>query len=124
MKEKYCYEYPRPMVTVDILVFCKHMDGLNIMLIKREKDPFKDYWAFPGGFIEMNETLIESAKRELYEETGLTNIDLKVFNTYGDPGRDPRGRTITIVYYCFVDKEKVNIVISIFMINDFLFDLK
>ena len=61
-------------------------------------DPFKDSWALPGGFIEMDETLIDSAYRELNEETGIKNIDLIELATYGSPGRDPRGRTITILF--------------------------
>lgn len=92
----YTYDYPRALVTVDIII----SDNYNrILLIKRGNDPFKSMWALPGGFIEMNEKLVDSAKRELQEETGLTNINLTQFKAYGDPGRDPRGRNIAIVFY-------------------------
>ncbi|PLX07417.1 MAG: NUDIX hydrolase [Marinilabiliales bacterium] len=90
------YEYPRALNTVDIIV----LDNSNrVLLIKRGNEPYKNMWAFPGGFIEMDEKLVDSAKRELEEETGLQNIDLEQFRTYGDPGRDPRGRNITVVFY-------------------------
>jgi 8-oxo-dGTP diphosphatase len=93
---KYTYEYPRALNTVDIIIF----DNDNrILLIKRGNDPYKDMWAFPGGFIEMDEKLVDSAIRELEEETGLKNIELKQFRTYGDLGRDPRGRNISVAFY-------------------------
>jgi 8-oxo-dGTP diphosphatase len=98
----YTYEYPRASVTVDIAVFCTFDDGLKILLIRRGRPPFEGSWALPGGFIEMDEKLVDSARRELEEETGLKNVELKQFATYGDPGRDPRGRTVSVVYYGFV----------------------
>ncbi len=98
----YTYEYPRASVTVDIAVFCKFDDGLKILLIQRGRPPFEGRWALPGGFIEMDEKLVDSARRELEEETGLKDVELKQFATYGDPGRDPRGRTVSVVYYGFV----------------------
>ena len=73
------------------------------MLIKRLNQPFKDFWALPGGFIEMEETLLESVEREVFEETGLKNFELKEFRAYGDPGRDPRGRNISFVYYGYCE---------------------
>ncbi|MBN2776937.1 MAG: NUDIX hydrolase [Bacteroidales bacterium] len=92
----YTYDYPRALVTVDIII----TDNNNrLLVIKRGNDPFKNMWALPGGFIEMDEKLVDSATRELQEETGLTNINLKQFKAYGDPGRDPRGRNIVIVFY-------------------------
>jgi 8-oxo-dGTP diphosphatase len=92
----YTYDYPRALVTVDIII----TDNQNrLLLIKRRNDPFKNMWAFPGGFIEMNEKLVDSAKRELLEETGLNNIVLTQFKAYGDPGRDPRGRNIAVVFF-------------------------
>ena len=94
----YTYEYPRPAVTADIVLFSRFEDRDYVLLILRKHSPFEGCWAFPGGFIEMDETLIESALRELEEETGLKKIALKQFYTYGDPGRDPRHRTITVVF--------------------------
>lgn len=98
----YTYKYPRPCVTVDIAVFRAVQDEFEILLIQRSHPPFEGHWALPGGFIDMDETLQASALRELEEETGIQKIELTQFKTYGDPGRDPRCRTITIVYYGFV----------------------
>lgn len=97
----YAYDYPRASVTVDIVVFCKFGNVLKVLLIQRGNPPFKDQWAFPGGFIEMDEKLIESAERELEEETGLKSIALEQFKAFGDPGRDPRGRTVSVIFYGF-----------------------
>jgi len=99
----YTYQYPRPSVTVDIVVLCKVEKTYRILLIQRGNEPFRNKWAFPGGFIEMGETLEESAVRELHEETGLQEVRLRQFRAYGDPGRDPRGRTVSVVFYGFTD---------------------
>lgn len=99
----YTYQYPRASVTVDIIVICKFEDTMKILLIQRGNEPFKNKWAFPGGFIEMDETLEESAVRELHEETGLQEVHLHQFRAYGDPGRDPRGRTVSVVFYGFTN---------------------
>jgi 8-oxo-dGTP diphosphatase len=104
----YTYDYPRASVTVDIVVFCKFDNIWKVLLIQRRKPPFKDRWAFPGGFIEMEEKLVESAARELEEETGLKNIALKQFKAYGDPGRDPRGRTVSVVFYGFTHPDNAD----------------
>jgi 8-oxo-dGTP diphosphatase len=74
-------------------------------LIKRKNNPFINHWALPGGFVDMEETLEEAIKRELCEETSLKNIDLKQFHTYGNLNRDPRGRTVSVVYYGFLKDE-------------------
>lgn len=94
----FTYEYPRPMVCVDIVVLKKENNGYHILLIKRLNDPYKNHWALPGGFIEMEEDLADSAYRELEEETHITQINLVQLKTYGKPGRDPRGRTISVVF--------------------------
>jgi len=77
---------------------------MEVLLIRRKHDPFMGKWALPGGFVEIDEDLMDGAIRELKEETGLAQIDLKQFGTYGKPGRDPRGRTISVVYYGFVQE--------------------
>ena len=97
----YTYAYQRPAVTVDIIVIKKN-DTDKILLIKRGNEPFKNFWALPGGFVDIEEELIESAFRELQEETGIFDIGLKQFCTYGKLGRDPRGRTISVVYFGYL----------------------
>jgi 8-oxo-dGTP diphosphatase len=100
----YTYPYPRPSVTVDCVVFGLDLGAkdLKILLIQRKKDPFAGLWAFPGGFVEESETLEQSAKRELQEETGIARLYLEQLYSFGDPGRDPRGHTVTVAYYALV----------------------
>ena len=97
MPGAYCYDYPRPAVTADIAVL--RLDKVpEILLIQRLEPPFRMLWALPGGFMEMEETLEETARRELMEETGIKAGELIRFDSYDKPGRDPRGRTITQVF--------------------------
>ena len=97
-KGKYTYEWPRPMVTTDAVIFAVTAEATKLLLVKRGKDPYKGKWAIPGGFINIDEELEDSAARELQEETGLTGIKLEQMHTFGTCGRDPRGRQITVVY--------------------------
>src|SRR4051794_30625140 len=106
-KKKYCYDYPMPAVTVDIILVTREPRP-HVLLIKRKADPFAGRWAFPGGFIEMDETLEGSARRELREETGVEAADLVQLHAFGDPGRDPRGRTISVAYLARVHREQVH----------------
>lgn len=99
---EFTYNYPRPSVTVDTVLFCKMNNNWSILLIKRGQEPFKNSWALPGGFVEIDENLMDAAKRELKEETNLSINNLSQFKTYGTIGRDPRGRTISIVYWAIV----------------------
>lgn len=94
-----------PSVTTDTIVIRGEGITRQVLLIKRKRDPFKNCWAFPGGFTEEGETLEQSAARELKEETGVDCQFLSQFKAFGDPGRDPRGRTITIVFYAYVDED-------------------
>ena len=98
------YKYPRPSVTVDAILIRKQN---SILLIQRSGDPFKGKWAFPGGFIELDESLETSCQRELEEETGLKVKELTQFKAYGAVDRDPRGRTISVVFYSFQEEETV-----------------
>jgi 8-oxo-dGTP diphosphatase len=98
----YCYEYPRPAVTTDCIIFGFDAGELKVLLIKRGIEPFLGKWAFPGGFLEMNENSDECALRELYEETGVKNVFIEQLFTFSDVDRDPRGRVITISYYALI----------------------
>lgn len=95
----YCYDYPRPCVTTDTLIFRKINNIWHILLIERGNEPFKGCWALPGGFVEMDEDLDTAAARELQEETHLEGIELHQLYAFGEPNRDPRHRTITIAYW-------------------------
>lgn len=97
-KGKYVYDWPRPMVTVDTVVFALAAEAVKVLLIKRGGEPYRNMWAFPGGFVELDEELETAAARELAEEAGLTNVKLQQMHTFGTIGRDPRGRQISIVF--------------------------
>ena len=99
----YTYEYPRPAVTVDVTIFTIADDDLKVLLIRRGAEPFKGKWALPGGFVNADEPIVDAAKRELHEETGLEITTLEQLYTTGDPGRDPRGWTISIAFLARVD---------------------
>lgn len=99
---KYHYKYPRPCVTTDCVVFGFDGAKLNVLLIERGIEPYKGCWAFPGGFLNMDETALQGAKRELYEETGLKNAYIHQFHAFSEVNRDPRDRVITIAYYALV----------------------
>ena len=106
-EKKYCYKYPHPAVTTDCVIFGFDGSELQVLLIERGIEPFKGKWAFPGGFLNMDETAGEGAMRELKEETGLENAYIEQFNTYSEPGRDPRDRVITIAHYALVRIQEV-----------------
>lgn len=99
---KYCYKYPHHAVTTDCVIFGFDGVKLNVLLIKRGVEPYKDKWAFPGGFLKPDESAEEGALRELYEETGLKGAYIEQFHTYSAPDRDPRERVITIAYMALV----------------------
>lgn len=103
----YTYKYPRPMVTVDVVLFSR--DRKRVLLIRRGKEPFKGRWALPGGFVGIDEELKGAATRELQEETGVTGVDLEQVHTFDTLGRDPRGRVITVAYSGMVDPESVEV---------------
>ncbi|MBO7067907.1 MAG: NUDIX hydrolase [Bacteroidaceae bacterium] len=109
-KGSYTYEYPRPSVTTDCVIFGYDVkDGLSVLLVERGIDPFKGCWAFPGGFLKMDETTETGALRELKEETEF-NVEkdfLEQLGCFSDVNRDPRGRVITIAYYALVQKGSV-----------------
>ena len=98
----YSYKYPRPAVTSDCVVITKEKVP-KVLLIQRGSEPFKGAWAFPGGFMEIDETTEQCAIRELEEETGLVVTDIHQIGAYSKVDRDPRGRTITVAYLSIID---------------------
>lgn len=107
VKDTYTYDYPRPAVTTDCVIFGYDGKELKVLLIERGIEPFKGCWAFPGGFLNMDEDALAGARRELKEETGLENAFIEQFHTFSEPGRDPRGRVITIAHYALVKIQEV-----------------
>lgn len=99
---KYHYKYPRPSVTADCVVFRFREGKLQVLLIERGNEPYKGCWAFPGGFMEMEESAEECARRELEEETGLVVTTVRQFGAFTQPDRDSRGRVISIAYYTLI----------------------
>jgi 8-oxo-dGTP diphosphatase len=104
----YSYEYERPGLTVDCVIFGLDLDeeSLKVLLIERDLEPFSGMWAIPGGFVHGGETLTEAAARELREETGIIDVFLEQLYTFGDPGRDPRGWVVSVAYYALVSPEQ------------------
>lgn len=99
-------DYPRPAVTVDLVILTIADDTLKALLIKRGAEPFKGRWALPGGFVGIDEALETAAARELQEEAGVTNVYLEQLYTFGEPKRDPRGRVISVAYFALIDAER------------------
>lgn len=98
----FTYEYPRAALTVDCVVFGFAGGALQVLLIRRGIEPFKNRWALPGGFVGLDETLDEAARRELEEETGLAEVFLEQLYTFGGVKRDPRERVVSVGYYALV----------------------
>lgn len=105
-KTKHTYDYPRPALTVDLVILTREPTP-RVLLIRRGRDPFAGTWALPGGFVDENEPLEVAARRELKEEAGVEVGELTQLGTFGDPGRDPRGWTVSVVYLVRVDAEQL-----------------
>ncbi len=108
-KDKYCYDYPRPALTVDCVLFSKDEKEIKVLLIQRKNAPFKNAWAFPGGFVDMDETTLEAAKRELEEEAGINVNNLTQIHTFSDIDRDPRGRIVSVIYFAEVNSNDLKL---------------
>ena len=116
MEHNPCLDHPS--VAVDVVIFAlrerppdaAHPAGLDlqVLLIRRGSPPFKGMWAIPGGFVGLDESLEEAAMRELAEETGVTDVWLEQLYTFGDPGRDPRARVISVTYYALVSADRLH----------------
>lgn len=107
MEQQYTYKYPHPAVTTDCVIFGFDGRDLKVLLIERGLEPFKGCWAFPGGFMNIDETAEQCALRELKEETGLEPVSVEQFHAFSDVERDPRERVVTIAYYALVKQMKV-----------------
>lgn len=105
----FTYEYPHPAVTTDVVIFTIREQRLELLLVRRASAPFRDCWALPGGFIEIDEDIDTCALRELEEETGITGVYLEQLYTFGAPDRDPRERVISVAYYALVSPDRLNI---------------
>jgi 8-oxo-dGTP diphosphatase len=101
----YTYKYPRLSLTVDAVVFKVENSKTSVVLIQRKNEPFQGKWALPGGFVDMDETLETAVRRELEEETGLKNIELEQLHAFSAIGRDPRGRTVSVVFWGIVKSD-------------------
>jgi 8-oxo-dGTP diphosphatase len=102
--KKYCYQYPHPAVTADCVVFSIEGHNVNVLLIQRGNEPYKGSWAFPGGFMNIDETAEQCAHRELEEETGIKDVKIKQVGTYSAVDRDPRERILTVAYCAILDR--------------------
>jgi len=103
----YCYIYPHPAVTADVVLFTIRDGGLALLLIRRAQAPFAGHWALPGGFVDIEEDLADGAARELAEETGITDVALRQFRTFGAVGRDPRERIISVAHWALAPAEQL-----------------
>ncbi len=95
-------DHPKPSVTVDVVIMTLRDDELQVLLIKRDIAPYRGRWAIPGGFVHLDESLEAAARRELREETGVSDVYLEQLYTFGEPGRDPRGRVVSVAYIALV----------------------
>jgi 8-oxo-dGTP diphosphatase len=102
-------KYERPSVTVDVVMMSLRQRDLQVLLVQRRSWPYEGMWAIPGGFVNIDESLETAAKRELQEETNVQNVYLEQLYTFGDPGRDPRTRVITVVYFALLDSERLQV---------------
>ena len=104
----YAYQYPRASVTADAVLFAEKGGQIYVLLIQRGNEPYKGFWAFPGGFLEMDETVARCAERELEEETGIVLTGMQLVGIYSDVERDPRGRVVTAAYAAMTTMPEAN----------------
>ena len=109
-KIMYTYQYPHPAVTTDSVIFGFDGTSINILLIERGLDPYKGAWALPGGFLNMDETVEDCARRELQEETNIKDVYLEQFHAFSAVDRDPRERVLTIAFFALISKDKFEVI--------------
>jgi len=109
LAHQYCYQYPHPAVTTDVVVFTIRDQQLKLLLVQRAGEPYQNMWALPGGFLDIDEDLEACAKRELEEETGIHGVYLEQLYTFGAPNRDPRERVISVTYYALVPSDRLQL---------------
>lgn len=107
---KYCYRYPHAAITADCVIFGFDGKSLKILLVERGNEPYLGCWALPGGFMRMDETIEQTAERELKEETNLSNVYLEQFRVYSNVERDPRERVVTVAFIALVNPEDYNVI--------------
>jgi 8-oxo-dGTP diphosphatase len=105
----FCYVFPHPAVTTDVVLFTIRDEALNLLLIRRGREPFADCWALPGGFLDVDEDLDRCAERELEEETGVSGLYLEQLYTFGKTGRDPRERVISVAYFALAPSDRMRL---------------
>jgi 8-oxo-dGTP diphosphatase len=110
MDRKNCYEYPRPALTTDCVIFGFDGRGLKVLLVQRENPPFKNRWALPGGFVHEKENAGQSAKRVLLEKTGIRNVFIEQLYTFTQPGRDPREWIVSVAYFALVNSHQFKLI--------------
>jgi 8-oxo-dGTP diphosphatase len=109
--------YQNPALATDLIVFCYNHDQLSVLLLNRNEEPFKDTWTLPGAFLQMEETFLDACARVLQTKLGMDHIFLEQLYTFDEPGRDPRGRVVSVAYYALVNPEKIAIAVGS-MAND------
>lgn len=105
-------KYERPSVTVDVVIFSLRSGRLHVLMVQRKHWPYADHWAIPGGFVNMDESLETAARRELMEETGVYDLYMEQLYTFGEPGRDPRTRVISVAYFALIRSEEQTLQVS------------
>lgn len=107
---KLFHEYKNPSLAVDLVIFGYHDNTLSVLLLNRKEEPFKDCWTLPGGFLQMEETFLDTCSRILKTKTGMDDVFLEQLYSFDGLGRDPRGRVIAVGYYALINPARFSII--------------